>query len=1138
MSPTSLPRRRAVAVAITALTAVSLSVVPAFGSAAVPGSATGAMRAAPIATPALTPTSFADPPSEVRPMYRWWMPLAYTDDEVLRGQLQDIAAAGAGGVEIAPFVVSGAGNQSNAFLAEYGWGTPNWAHKVEVITAEAAELGLSVDQSLGPQYPPTVPSLHSFNQPEAEQQLIFGREFHQPGSARSGALPAPTTAPPAISTQLCAGAAPGAESLHVRNLGGFAPGDVVSIGTGATSEHVTVSTIGDRTAACGELAVSTVSNAHAVDETVRNVARTTRLRTLAAQCADACEASGAGQVLLDPDSVIDLTAEVTDGELSYSFPAGNGNPWVLIDFLQAPSGLIAQRGGYTPTQPNYVVDHLARGGVDIQTRFWDEHILTEDVRTNLDRIGRGAVFEDSLELGSAQKWTWDFLDEFQARRGYDATLLLPALAGAGIQGTGSPAFEFAELGPKVREDYRLTMSDLFVDEYVTPMQEWASGHGLDFRVQPYGIPISTGAAAAAAGIGEGESLNFGSPNQLGAEQDYRVLSGGAHLAGKDLVSTECCAIFQGGYRSSAAGPNVGGQFGQGGDGSQLGGRYSLGLLDSIHKAYAGGVNQLVWHGYPYRDAPKGVGTSGRDGGTWPGYQPWDIFGVLNTNEMFGPRQASWSDYSEINESLARTQLVLRQGRSTLDLGVYYEDLGLIGSSVSGQQSPQHMLGTDSATSSAGYTYEYVAPDLIADPALTPDTDGGLFGDRSDYDALVLNEQATISLPSAQRLLTLAEQGLRIFMVGQTPSATTGAEPEADRLAGVVEALLSQPTVTRVAAESDLPGALRAAGIRPTVEPEQPTPALSSVHREVKGVTYDFVYNRSGDEVVQNLTLTGTGRPFLLDTWTGNISPIAEYTENGTSITVPVRIAPYDKVIIAVSDSGAIAGKGGNPVQAPAVHAKRSDGEVYATDGAKGLVLRVTENGEFVTELSDGSRRVTSVEGLEPARRLDGWTLQAQTWSPGENEYTTAKADLAPFSLTADGDGRLAPWRTITTPVDLSRASGLGTYTTTFELPESWKESDGAYLDLGDVLDTAQVTLNDLPVTVNQSDRGRIDLGTALQPGENTLVIRVATTMFNAVRATGDSNYQLMDWQSTGLLGPVVLTPYRDVDLPKTAGGTR
>ena len=64
-------------------------------------------------------------------------------------------------------------------------------------------------------------------------------------------------------------------------------------------------------------------------------------------------------------------------------------------------------------------------------------------------------------------------------------------------------------------------------------------------------------------------------------------------------------------------------------------------------------------------------------------------------------------------------------------------------------------------------------------------------------------------------------------------------------------------------------------------------------------------------------------------------------------------------------------------------------------------------------------------------------------------------------------------------------------------------------------------MNGVEITVNQSDRARIDLGHALQSGENTLTVRVATTMFNAVRATGDSNYQLMDWQHTGLLGPVV-----------------
>ena len=100
---------------------------------------------------------------------------------------------------------------------------------------------------------------------------------------------------------------------------------------------------------------------------------------------------------------------------------------------------------------------------------------------------------------------------------------------------------------------------------------------------------------------------------------------------------------------------------------QVGGRYSNGLLDSVYKGFAGGVTQIVWHGYAYRDAPAGVGTTGRDG-SWPGYHPWDIFGVISVNDEFGPRQASWPDYHNVNDVLARSQLVLRQGRSVVDLG--------------------------------------------------------------------------------------------------------------------------------------------------------------------------------------------------------------------------------------------------------------------------------------------------------------------------------------------------------------------------------------------------------------------------------------------------------------------------------------
>jgi hypothetical protein len=1114
--------RRATLAAASAA-ALALSVVPdAAFTAPAPAAAIGGTAPATDSAGTLSRASFVDPPTSVRPMYRFWMPLAYTDDDELRSELRDIEAAGGGGVEVSPFIVPGAGHQTNAFLAQYGWGTPAWEHKMEVITDEAADLGLRVDQNLGPAYPPTVPTLNSFNQPQAEQQLIYGREFDPAGSSRSGVLPAPATAPPSVTTKLCAPAAPGDDVLHVEKLGGFAAGDTITVGSGATAEKVTVTALGDRAATCGDLSISPVVNAHAAQETLVDIARTTRIRTLVAQCTTACTAGATGSVTLDPSSVVDVTGQVTGGQLDYTFPAGNGNPWVVIDFLQTASGLIAQSGGYTETQPNYVVDHWSRGGVQVQTNFWDENILTDSVQANLDRIGGGSVFEDSLELGSTQKWTWSFLQSFESLRGYDPTLLLPALAGAGIQGTATPAFDLAGVGPQVREDYRQTLSDLYTTKYVAPMQRWAKSHGLQFRVQSYGAPIASGDAAAAAGIAEGESLNFNgdSAHRL-AEEDYRVLAGGAHAGGRNIVSTECCAAFLGNYRSSVAGPNVGGQYSQGGDGTQVGGKYSQGLLDSIYQAYAGGVNQLVWHGYPYRDAPAGVGSAGRDG-SWPGYHPWDIFGVLNVNDEFGPRQASWSDYASVNDSLARTQLVLRQGHSTSDLAVYYEDLGLSGNSVGVQQPTQHLLATDSATSSAGYTHEYLTPGALG--KASADADGGLLADSSDYDALVLNNQTTMSVANAKRLLALAEDGLRIYVIGEAPSTTTGAGPDPAQLDGVVADLLAQPSVTQVAEESELPSALAGTGIRPAVTPSSSGSALGLARREADGATYDFVYNRSGSTVETDLTLSGSGTPYTLDTWTGRITPVAHYTSAGARVTVHLQIAPYDKVILALA--GPSAGFGATPK----VHAIASTGDVRSTNGT-GLALRASEDGTFTTRLSDGTSRTTLVSGLAASRPLNEWTLRAQTWTPGENQYTTVKTDQPDVAVTAGQDGRLPSWREITGAVDLSTSSGIGTYTTAVDLPTTWKGTDGAYLTLGDVLDTATVTVNDRPVVVNQSDRGRIDLGKTLHAGANTITVRVATTMFNAVRKSGDGNYQLPAWQRTGLMGPVVLTPYRDTVLP-------
>jgi hypothetical protein len=128
------------------------------------------------------------------------------------------------------------------------------------------------------------------------------------------------------------------------------------------------------------------------------------------------------------------------------------------------------------------------------------------------------------------------------------------------------------------------------------------------------------------------------------------------------------------------------------------------------------------------------------------------------------------------------------------------------------------------------------------------------------------------------------------------------------------------------------------------------------------------------------------------------------------------------------------------------------------------------------------------------------------------------------------DGTLPSWSEITTGPDLGRASGVGTYTATVTMPAGWNRHNGAYLDLGKAVDTVRVEVNGHPVRgINQSDLDRIDLGRRLRPGSNTITVTVSTTLHNAVKATGAATYRLPD-QRTGLLGPVVLTPYAESTL--------
>lgn len=116
---------------------------------------------------------------------------------------------------------------------------------------------------------------------------------------------------------------------------------------------------------------------------------------------------------------------------------------------------------------------------------------------------------------------------------------------------------------------------------------------------------------------------------------------------------------------------------------------------------------------------------------------------------------------------------------------------------------------------------------------------------------------------------------------------------------------------------------------------------------------------------------------------------------------------------------------------------------------------------------------------------------------------------------------LKPWPEIPA---LRHVSGLGTYTTTVDLPAKWTAANGAWLSLGEVFDTFTLTVNGQAVPMDQL-AAEGDIGPYLKAGRNTIAVRVATTLNNRLAEIDDEVANRGLVQPYGLVGPVVVTSY-------------
>lgn len=811
----------------------------------------------------------------------------------------------------------------------------------------------------------------------------------------------------------------------------------------------------------------------------------------------------AGEGLLDVASVVDLTPRMSGDSLDWAAPDGEGE-WRLFAYWVHGTGQTASPSASV----NYTVNYLDRDGVDAVIAYWDDIVLTPELRDLISRNRRAQMYMDSLELSTygagGMFWGFMFADEFRARRGYDIAPWLPFLTRSAPFMAVSTVYHHEPVDPadrstidKVRFDYVRTLTDLYIENMLRPFAAFLHSVGMTLRAEiSYGLPFElTRPGPEVDGI-ETESLEF-----AGQIDAYRLMAGPAHLFGKQFSS-----------ETGATTRNY-----------MLEQRF---YDQIIATQLAAGITKTVLHGWASPAGAEGVTE-------WPGHEGmWPMF-----SERFDTRQPGSEFYPLWTAAIGRLQYALRRGRPRVDVGILRTDHfteNLIGMTMwgpAGERIPDEVAyGTmwmrdrtnfwwqDLGMQDAGITYEFFDGSLLLRDDVSFDGDE-VQPEGPGYRALVVY-QDTLDADVATHLRGWVRRGLRLVIVDgarelvslsggrhhaheSAAAATPGLDRRDAELAEIMAELRTMPTV-RVTSPSGVVAALddldsggdsRAGFGRARFEEDNPN-VLTHV-REDGPLTvlyaYHFLYETAEPTTV-GVALAGTGAAYRLDAWSGELRPHRGIRRSEDRSIVELSLAPGESAIVVLDRSA----------------------DVTETEPAA----------------------VTEVAGI------DEWRLVVESWDAGEPEVITedrglgyTSREVRPTTAVTHLDAgvvRLAPWSELDAVGP--EVSGVGEYTATLTLDDVTAGSR-YLLDLGSTAGAlGSVRIGDGPARGFDTARPIVDVTAGVHAGTNTITVRVSSSLNNRLRANGyyervpdiiaevvgDGRTQHAVVRPYGLLGPVRL----------------
>jgi hypothetical protein len=334
---------------------------------------------------------------------------------------------------------------------------------------------------------------------------------------------------------------------------------------------------------------------------------------------------------------------------------------------------------------------------------------------------------------------------------------------------------------------------------------------------------------------------------------------------------------------------------------------------------------------------------------------------------------------------------------------------------------------------------------------------------AQYRALVLPKLDMIDAAVAEKMQSWASAGLPILFAEQMPSHADEHLENAQRVRAAMAAMRSLPNVFVAVDRTELVTVLgRVAEPNVRFHGE----ALSFIQKRIGKMNAFFVRNETDAARHVQAEFEAEGAPALWDPWTGQTAAMAGTRRKGGWAEIELDLEPFGSALIVF------------------------DPESSGADAAA-----VQQPGKL--------------KRIEPVG-AGGWKLTA--------------TGLVPSGKTAEIRRELPELIDWSLDSELRGFSGRGVYTTTFTVAAD--AGSRLILDLGNVREVAEVSVNGKHAATLLLRPYRVDITGLVHPGENALEIAVTNTLYNAMTLRDPRAFHpgptenLSGLMSGGLMGPV------------------